>query len=67
MNNYKKRSAPRQGFILFTIHGLVDGEVLRTRTAQSIIKILTSRSTAKNKKAKEALLEFNEECKKHEK
>ena len=67
MENYKKRSAPRQGFILFTKHGKIDGEVLRTRTAQTIINILTSRSTAENRRAKRALLNFNEECKKHEK
>ena len=49
-------------YILHTIHGTIDAEILTSKTAQTIIKILTSRVTFENTRAKASLLAFNEEC-----
>ena len=58
MGKYIKNRA----YILHTIHGNVDAEILTSKSAQTIIKILTRRSTPDNLRAKSALLVFNEEC-----
>jgi len=61
-NNYKKQSKKRDGYILHTIFGNIDAEILTSKTAQVIIKILTSRKTFEILRAKSALLEFNQQC-----
>ena len=62
MKNDMGKYIKNRAYILHTIHGNVDAEIVTSKSAQTIIRILTRRSTPENLRAKSALLVFNEEC-----
>lgn len=52
----------RSGDRLSTEYGNLDSEVMTTRTVQTVIKILTSRTSFSSVKSKARLLRYNQEC-----
>ncbi len=47
---------------LSTEYGNLDSEVMTTTTVQTVIKILTSRTSFSSVKSKARLLRYNQEC-----
>jgi len=52
----------RSGDKLYTEYGNLDSEVMTTRTVQTVIKILTARTSFNSIKSKSRLLRYNQEC-----
>tara|TARA_R110002110_G_scaffold362621_1_gene572461 strand:- start:471 stop:683 length:213 start_codon:yes stop_codon:yes gene_type:complete len=52
----------RSGDKLSTEYGNLDSEVMTTKTVQTIIRILTSRTSFSSVKNKARLLKYNQDC-----